>query len=164
MSDDHSPGDARKPYADIGGPEARHAQTHDVARERHTNPKGPEPEDPTFDEQLRDQTPERIREEASTNVTPGDADKDLVSQLSQLTDDELGRLSVVEAGTQLPQGSVFLDLNDLKAGPFKAIGGHEAGKDQKLIAKSETDYELWNRLAGRDDEPTIERPDTDQNG
>jgi hypothetical protein len=53
---------------------------------------------------------------------------------------------------------VFLDLNDLGSGPFKAIGGQEAGKDQRLVAKSETDYELWNRLAGRDDEPEIERP------
>lgn len=159
MSDDHSPGDARKPYSDIGGPEARHAQTHDVARERATNPRGPEAEDSTFDEQLRDQTPERIREEAATSVTPGDADKDLVNQLQQLTDAELGRLSVVEPGTQLPQGSVYLDLNDIAGGPFKAIGGQEAGKDQKLIAKSETDYELWNRLAGRDDEPEIQRPE-----
>jgi hypothetical protein len=164
MSDDHSPGDARKPYSDIGGPEERHAQTHDVARERHTNPKGPEPEDPTFDEQLRDQTPERIRQDAATQVSPADADKALTEQLSQLTDDELGRLSVVEPGTQLPQGSVFLDLNDLKAGPFKAIGGQEAEKGQKLIAKGETDYELWNRLAGRDDDPTIERPGTEQGG
>jgi hypothetical protein len=158
MSDDHSPGDARKPYSDQGGPQARHAETHDVEQERRTNPRGPQAEDPSFDEQMRDETPDRIRQEAATNVTAGDDVKELTTQLSQLTDDELGRLSVVEAGTQLPQGSVYLDLNDLKAGPFKAIGGQEAGRKQRLIAKSETDYELWNRLAGRDDEPKIERP------
>ena len=36
-SDDHSTGDSRQPYSDEGGPEARHAQTHDVAREAATN-------------------------------------------------------------------------------------------------------------------------------
>ena len=158
MSDDHSPGDGRKPYSDQGGPEGRHARTHDVERERLTNPRGPQAEDPTFDEQMRDQTPDRIRQEAATNVTAGDEQKALTKKLPQLSDDELGRLAVIEAGTQLPQGSVFLDLNDLQAGPFKAIGGQEADRKQRLIAKSETDYELWNRLAGRDDEPEIARP------
>ncbi len=114
----------------------------------------------SFDAQMRDETPERIREGVTANVTAGDADKELTEQLSQLTDDELSRLAVIDPGTPLPQGSVFLDLNDLKAGPFKAIGGHEAQPGQKLIAKSETDYELWNRLAGRDGDPTIERPET----
>ncbi len=36
-SDDHSTGDSREPYSDQGGPEGRHAQTHDVAREAATN-------------------------------------------------------------------------------------------------------------------------------
>jgi hypothetical protein len=115
----------------------------------------------SFDAQMRDETPERIREGVTTNVTPGDADKDLTDQFQDLSDDELGRLAIIDPGTPLPQGSVFLALNDLKAGPFKAIGGQEAKPGQQLIAKSETDYELWNRLAGRDDTPTIERPDTE---
>lgn len=112
----------------------------------------------SFDAQMRDQTPGRIRQEAATNVTAGDREKELTEQLPQLSDDELSRLGILEPGTQLPQGSIFLDLNDLEAGPFKAIGGQEAGKDQRLIAKNETDYELWNKLAGRDDDPTLERP------
>lgn len=112
-----------------------------------------------FDAQMRDQTPDRIREGAATNVTTGDQDKDLAELLPDLTDDELARLAIIEPGTALPQGAVFLDLNDLKKGPFKAIGGHEATSGQRIIAKSDTDYELWNRLAGRDDNPTLERPD-----
>ena len=36
-SDDRSEGDSREPYSDEGGPEAHHAQTHDVAREAATN-------------------------------------------------------------------------------------------------------------------------------
>ncbi len=158
MSDDQSPGDRRKPYSDRGGPEGRHAETHDVESERLTNPKGPEPVDESFAEQMRDETPESIRQEAATNVSPADADKNLVSKLD-VTGEELNRLSVVEPGTQLPQGSVYLDLNDLDRGAFKAIGGQEAGGKERLVSKSETDYELWNRLAGRDDTPKIERPE-----
>jgi hypothetical protein len=114
----------------------------------------------SFDAQLRDETPDRIREGVTTNVTAGDRDKKLTERFPELSDDELGRLAIIDSGTPLPQGSVFLDLNDPKAGPFKAIGGQEAAPGQRLIAKSETDYELWNRLAGRDDTPRIERPDT----
>jgi hypothetical protein len=36
-SDDQSAGDSRQPYSDQGGPDGRHAQTHDVAREAATN-------------------------------------------------------------------------------------------------------------------------------
>lgn len=117
----------------------------------------------SFDAQMRDETPGRIRQEAATNVTAGNRDKDLAELLPQLTDDELSRLAIIDPGTPLPQGAVFVDLNNLEAGPFKAIGGHEVGKDQRIIAKDETDYELWNKLVGRDDEPKIERPETEQN-
>jgi hypothetical protein len=43
-TDDRSTGDSREPYSDQGGPEGRHAQTHDVARERATN-SSPQPEE-----------------------------------------------------------------------------------------------------------------------
>lgn len=159
MSDDHSPGDGRKPYSDSGGREAKHAETHDVRREQLTNPTGPEPEDTSFAEQMEGSTPESIREEAAENVVSGDALKDLRSDMPELSGDELSRLSVIQPGTVLPQGSVFLDLNDRSRGAFKAIGGQEVGQGERIVAKSDTDYELWNRLAGRDDEPEIERPE-----
>jgi hypothetical protein len=112
----------------------------------------------SFDQQLQDQSPERIRDEVVTNVTTGDQDKELDERFPDLSKEDLSQLAILEPGTQLPQGSVFLDLNDLEAGPFKAIGGQEAGGDQRLIAKSDTDYEMWNRLAGQDAEPELERP------
>jgi hypothetical protein len=65
---------------------------------------------------------------------------------------------VLEPGTRLEQGGVYLDLNRLADGPFQALGGHEATTANRLIAKRDTDYELWNRLAGQDAEPAIERP------
>ena len=36
-TDDHSAGDSRDPYSEDGGPDAKHARTHDVAREEATN-------------------------------------------------------------------------------------------------------------------------------
>ena len=163
MSDDHSPGDARKPYSDIGGPEARHAETHDVRREEHTNPKGPAPVDESFAEDLAEQTPQRIREQ-HLEADAGDTDKRVGRLLPNLTDDQLARLSILDAGTTLEQGAVYLDLNDRERGPFKAIGGQEVGRKDRIIAKKMTDYEMWNEIAGRDDDPEVERPDTERDG
>lgn len=157
MSDDHSPGDRRQPYADRGGPEARHAETHDVRRERHTNPKGPQPEDPSFAAQLAP-IETGPGESHAAESEPAVADKRLHDRLPALDDDELARLAVLEPGTRLEQGGIYLDLNRLDAGPFKALGGHQATRDDRYIAKRDTDYELWNRLAGQDAEPEIERP------
>ena len=157
MSDDHSPGDARKPYSDIGGPEARHAETHDVRQEELTNPKGPEPVDETFAEDLAQETPDSIREANLASVSAA-SDKDLVDTLPELNRDELAQLPVLVPGTPLEQGSVYLDLNNRAQGPFKAIGGQEAGAKDRFIAKKMTDYQLWNRLTG-DDTAEVERPD-----
>ncbi len=90
---------------------------------------------------------------------PAAADKTLHDRLSSFSNDELARLALLEPGTRLEQGGVYLDLNHLDDGPFQALGGHEATLGARLIAKRDTDYELWNRLAGQDAEPTIERPD-----
>lgn len=160
MSDDHSPGDRRRPYADRGGPEARHAETHDVRREELTNPKGPEPVDESFAEQI---APDDSAGKPGGHVdesVPASEDKALRNRLPDLDADELARLSVLEEGARLDQGGAYLDLNDRGRGPFKAIGGQEARPGNRYVAKRDTDYELWNRLAG-DREPEIERPDSE---
>ncbi len=158
MSDDHSPGDRRQPYSDRGGPEARHAETHDVRREELTNPKGPPPEDPSFAEQLAPVDADQIGGHVDESTSAA-ADKVLHKQLRALDNDELARLAVLEPGTRLDQGATYLDLNRLQDGPFKALGGHEAAATDRYIAKRDTEYELWNRLVGDDREPEIERPD-----
>lgn len=157
MSDDHSPGDGRKPYSDTGGPEARHAETHDVRREELTNPKGPEPVDESFAEDMAQETPDSIRQAQMDAVAGGD-DKDLVNALPDLDQSDLAQLSVLVAGTPLEQGSVYLDLNDRTRGPFKAIGGQEVGGAEKIVAKKTTDYELWNRVTSDDATANVERP------
>jgi hypothetical protein len=156
-ADDFSPGDARAPYSDIGGPQAKHAQTHDVRREQLTNPTGPEPEDPTFAEQLAPEKTGKPVNYADESYVAAD-DKSMVDKLPELSDADLDRLPVLKTGTKLEQGSTYFDLNDRGRGPFKALGGHEAGPRQRLIAKSEVDYLTWNRLVGDDRNVNIERP------
>jgi hypothetical protein len=157
MSDDHSPGDRRQPYSDRGGPEGRHAETHDVRREELTNPVGPQSDDTSFAEQ-----PAPIETWPSgghvAESAPAVEDKDLHERLPELTSDELSRLQVLEPGTRLEQGGTYVDLNRLNEGPFKALGGHEATQNDRYVAKRDTDYELWNRLVGDDGDPEIERP------
>jgi hypothetical protein len=157
MSDDHSSGDRRQPYSDRGGPEGRHAETHDVRREELTNPVGPPTDDTSFAEQLApiETTPGGGHVAEST---PASEDKNLHTRLPQLTGEELSRLQVLEAGTRLEQGGTYIDLNRLTEGPFKALGGHEVTENDHYIAKRDTDYELWNRLVDQDSDPDIERP------
>jgi hypothetical protein len=157
MSDDHSPGDRRQPYADRGGPEARHAETHDVRREELTNPTGPEPVDESFAEDLAPDSPEAIRL-AQLESTPAGDDKTVIDALPELNQEDLAQLSVLAPGTPLDQGGVYLDLQDRARGPYKAIGGQQVSDSQRIIAKKTTSYELWNRVAGEDDRAEIERP------
>jgi hypothetical protein len=159
MSDDHSPGDRRQPYSDRGGPEARHAETHDVRRERHTNPKGPETVDPTFAEDL---APVDVSGGHADDSDRAASDKVVHTMLAGFTNDELARFAILEPGTRLEQGGTYVNLNDLESGPFKAIGGQEAGPKDRIVAKRDTDYELWNRLVGEDRTPEIERPETEE--
>ena len=158
MSDDHSPGDGRQPYSDRGGPAAKHAETHDVRREELTNPKGPEPVDESFAAQLApDTSTAEPGGHADESLSAAD-DKDLHRALNHLDAGELAQLAVLETGTALEQGGTYADLNDLGRGPFKAMGGHEAGPHNRYVAKRDTDYELWNKLVGQETEARVERP------
>jgi len=145
MSDDHSPGDRRNPYSDRGGPEGRHAETHDVRREQLTNPTGPEPEDESFAEDLAPETPESIRQSQMESVPAGD-DKTVVEALPDLDQGDLASLSLLPEGTHLEQGAVYLNLNDRDRGDFKAVGGQVVEPSDRIVAKKATDYELWNKL------------------
>jgi len=127
---DDSPGDARKPFSDVGGPAGKHAQSHDVRAEALTNPEGIEHPEAEFAGDLAPETPTaapRGHSHADESRFAID-DKALHERLPNLTDDELARLPVVRAGTALDQGGVYLDLNDPRRQPFKAIGGERAEK------------------------------------
>jgi hypothetical protein len=154
-TDDHSAGDARQPYSEQGGPEGRHAQTHDVRREEATRskPKRHEPDD--FADDL---VSEQSRRGHGDESIPASDDKQLQTEMPNLDADDLKRLSIITAGTRLDQGSVYVDLNDLGRGPFKAIGDQEASDDTRYVAKRDTDYEMWGRLVSRGRSALVERP------
>jgi len=130
-----------------------------VRREALTNPTGPAPVDESFAEQLAPNTATAEPGGHADESVPASDDKAMRSQLTELDAGELARLAVLEPGALLEQGSTYLDLNDLSCGPFKAIGGQEASPDHCYVAKRDTDYELWNRLAG-DRDAGVERPGT----
>ncbi len=127
-----------------------------VSRRETPELQGPTAEETPTAQQLAQEKPDRIRSQQATEVRPASDDKALHRRMPELSDAELASLPLLAPGTPLAQGSVYLDLDDLSRGPFKAIGGQEAGA--RVVAKQDADYELWNRLAGRDDEPEIERP------
>lgn len=154
-SDDHSTGDARQPYSEQGGPEARHAQTHDVHRERATRAK---PADQEPDEFADDLVSAPSGDEPGEHSSPASEDKQLRTQMPDLDGDDLKRLSIVIAGTHLEQGSVYVDLNDLDRVPFKAIGSQVASDETRYVAKRDTDYEMWDRLVGQGRSAVVERP------
>lgn len=154
---DQSPGDARNPFSDQGGPAGRHAETHDVEREEATRPKAAEPEE----DFSADLAPASTAGGGHVDESlPAAGIKEVAAELNMLSSDELARLSVLAVGAQLDQGGTYVDLNDLASGPFKALGSQEAGPDNSYVSKRDTDYELWNRLVGQGREPQIERPET----
>ena len=72
-------------------------------------------------------------------------------RLGSFTDDDLKQITVVPEGSRLEQGATYLDLMDPEGKEFTALGGQVAGPDHLYVAKSEVDYEIWNRLRGVDD-------------
>ena len=160
---DPSPGDAREPFSDLGGPEGKHAQTHDLRREELSNAKGPEPEGEDFAADIAPAAPEEgAGGHAGESRTAAD-DQRLHQRLEELDTDELARLSVLETGARLEQGGTYVDLNDRRRQPFKALGGQEASPEHRYVAKRDTDHELWNRLVGQGRQAHVERPAPDQN-
>jgi len=159
-TDDHSAGDGRHPYSEQGGAQARHAQTHDVRREEATRSKA---QDQGRDEFADDLVSDRGRADQDRAGEIGDSipasdDKQLRTEMPGLHADDLKRPSILKAGTQLDQGSVYVDLNDLERSPFKAMGDQEASDDTRYVAKRDTDYEMWGRLVGQGRSAVVERP------
>lgn len=68
-------------------------------------------------------------------------------------------LTILEPGTVLDEGSVYVDLDRLADGPFRALGGQRADTGTRLVSKKDVDYALWNGLVGRDAVPRTIRPE-----
>jgi hypothetical protein len=84
-------------------------------------------------------------------------DKELHTLLD-LDSEDLDRISILDPGTTLVQGGVYVDLNDPERTPFTALGGRQATAENRYVSKRETDHEMWNQLVGQGREPVVERP------
>ena len=84
-------------------------------------------------------------------------DKDLVDAMTNFNSDELKNILIVPVGMKLEQGAKYVDLNDPDRMEIVASGENpvtpalEAQSGQKLVPKSQTDYELWDKLMGKND-------------
>jgi hypothetical protein len=74
--------------------------------------------------------------------------KELHGQLSDLTEAELRDIEIMPEGARLEQGAKYIDLRHMDRGEFVALATMTAGPDNLYVPKSETDYQLWNRLTG----------------
>ena len=83
--------------------------------------------------------------------------KGVHSAFDDFTDDELKQIPVMPEGARLEEGGTYIDLADPAAAEITAHGVMEAGKGHRYVAKTEVDYELWNRLRGITD-PERTRP------
>jgi hypothetical protein len=155
---DPSPGDAREPFSNEGGPAGKHAQTHDLRREELSNAKGPEPEGEDFSADIAPAAPDDGTGGHADESRAASGDKRLHKRLDDLDGAELAQLAVLETGAHLHQGSTYVDLNDSGRQPFTALGGQEAGPEHRYVPKRDTDHELWNRLVGQGREVEVERP------
>ena len=75
--------------------------------------------------------------------------KGLHRQLHDLDDNLLKQIPVLDTGTRLKEGSVYLDLAHPEKGEFRGMSDMIAGQESCLVAKNMVeDYELWNLLRG----------------
>lgn len=72
--------------------------------------------------------------------------KEAHTRFPEFTADELRRIRIVPPGARLLQHATYLDLNDPARHEFTATGEMEAAEGRLIVSKSDTHYELWNRL------------------
>jgi hypothetical protein len=72
--------------------------------------------------------------------------KYLHERFPELSGDDLKQLPILPPDTQLQQGATYLDLNDRQE--FTARADMVSGPGNLYVAKTEVDYQLWNRLRG----------------
>lgn len=72
--------------------------------------------------------------------------KPLHVRLRCLADDELKRIRVLPAGSKLEQGATYFDLRRPEDGPFTATANMKAAEENRLVARTSVDSQLWSKL------------------
>jgi hypothetical protein len=83
--------------------------------------------------------------------------KHLHEQYCELPDDVLKQVPVLDTGTRLQEGATYFDMACPNRGEFRGMNDMEAGPENCYVAKSDVDYELWNRLIGVEDDYRLGR-------
>jgi hypothetical protein len=68
------------------------------------------------------------------------------TRFTEFSADELRLIRIVPPGSRLLQDATYIDLDDPERREFTATGEMEVGAGRLLVAKSDTHYELWNRI------------------
>lgn len=72
--------------------------------------------------------------------------KHMHEQLVDFTADELKEITILQAGSRLETGAVYLNLKNPRPQEIKALGNEDVAEGDLIVAKKDTPYELWNRL------------------
>lgn len=75
--------------------------------------------------------------------------KELHTQYPHFSSSDLKSISVLPTGARLEQGATYLDLRHCDSGEFKARADIVAGDDNLFVAKAGVNYQLWNKLCGK---------------
>ena len=84
---------------------------------------------------------------------------ELHRSLNGFTDDELKQIPIIQPGTRLEQGAVYIDLQTPDRAEFKALGNMEAGQHNWIVAKKSVDYVVWNKLIGVENPERLNQAD-----
>ena len=82
--------------------------------------------------------------------------KELHEMLPNFQSDDLKNLVVLAEGTRCEQGATYYDIKHPQDGVFKARADMVADAGNYLVPKSQIDFELWNKLIGRETAPDSE--------
>ena len=132
--------------------------------QHHTQPKDREPD--SFDKDLHPTTDEGINH-AQLGANPDQSapaavdHKELHRLLPSFTNDELRRLVILQPGDILEQGAVYFDLRHPRKGEFTADKPEVIGPPDLylMVPKQQTDYVLWNKLIGVDNQERLDQAD-----
>ena len=75
--------------------------------------------------------------------------KELHESMSDFDNAELKSIPILAHGERLEQGAHYLDLSSSTREIITAHGAMEAQDPHLYVPKAKVDYELWNKLTGR---------------
>jgi hypothetical protein len=74
--------------------------------------------------------------------------KEFHTRYPDFTNDELQQIIILPAGHRLEQGAKYVDLASDNHEEINATSDMVVQEHNWMVPKSETDYQLWNRLIG----------------